>query len=85
MRNWVPENQWTSYNQHNYYSKDIAELKTKVISINTESCDYHNAYQWAELSDPNGLVAFLETNLAEAEQMGYTAMLLGHIPDECSH
>jgi len=37
------------------------------------------------LSDPNGLIAFLETNLAEAESMGYTAMLLGHIPDECSH
>lgn len=42
-------------------------------------------YQWTQLSDPNGLIAFLETNFAELELIGYRAILLGHIPDECSH
>lgn len=82
---WVPESQWSSYDRHGYYYKDIHELKARVISINSESCDFHNTYLWAELSDPNDLVAFIQSNLEEAERMDYRAILLGHIPDECTH
>jgi len=85
LHKWVPVEQRLEYNRHGYYYKDVDELKARVISINTESCDYHNMYQWAELSDPNGLIAFLEKRLSEAETMDYKVIILGHIPDECSH
>ena len=85
LHNWVPKEQHANYDDHGYYSKDIPELKARVISINSESCDIRNMYQWTALSDPNGLFGFLESQLAEAEQMGYKALFLGHIPDECSH
>lgn len=85
LHNWVPTHQRLRYDNHGYYFKDIPELKARVISVNSESCDFHNMYQWSELSDPNGLISFLENNFAKAEHMGYKAIVIGHIPDECSH
>lgn len=40
---------------------------------------------WKELSDPNDQLKWLSENLYELESMGWKAVLLGHIPDECSH
>lgn len=85
LQEWVPVDQWKNYDRHGYYFKDVEELKARVISVNSESCDYHNLYQLSELSDPNGLIGFLEDNFAAAEQMGYKAIILGHIPDQCAH
>jgi hypothetical protein len=56
LKKWVPNEQWANYDRHGYYYKDVPELGARVISINTESCDHHNMYLWAELSDPNGLI-----------------------------
>jgi sphingomyelin phosphodiesterase len=54
LHQWVPEEQWETYDLHGFYVKDIPELDARVISINTESCDYRNDFLWAQLSDPNG-------------------------------
>ena len=42
LREWVPESQYTIWDRHGYYIKDLADLKTRVISLNTQSCDWHN-------------------------------------------
>lgn len=44
LKKWVPEDQQDTYSKNNYYTKDITALNARVISINTESCDYHNMY-----------------------------------------
>lgn len=85
LKKWVPQDQWDIYDLHGYHVKDIEELGARVISINTESCDYRNDFLWAQLADPNGQIAFLERNLAELESKGQKAILMGHIPDDCSH
>ena len=42
LREWVPESQYTIWDRHGYYTKDLTDLKTRVISLNTQSCDWHN-------------------------------------------
>ena len=37
------------------------------------------------MSDPNEQLQWLRDNLVELELKGWKAVLLGHIPDECSH
>lgn len=85
MQRWVPEAEWPNWDQHGYYTKDIAELKTRVLSLNTESCDFRNILLWNQLSDPNDQISFIERNLQELEAQGWYAVILGHIPDDCSH
>ena len=85
MKQFVPESEWDRWNKHGYYAKDLTSLKTRVLSLNTQSCDFHNVMLWQELSDPNGQLKFIEDNLRELEQKGWYAVFLGHIPDECSH
>ena len=85
MKQFVPESEWDRWNKHGYYAKDLTSLKTRVLSLNTQSCDFHNVWLWQELSDPNGQLKFIEDNLRELEQKGWYAVFLGHIPDECSH
>ena len=85
MKQFVPESEWDRWNKHGYYAKDLTSLKTRILSLNTQSCDFHNVWLWQELSDPNGQLKFIEDNLRELEQKGWYAVFLGHIPDECSH
>ncbi len=47
LKNWVGVEQQPTYDKHGYYYKDIVELQTRVISINSESCDYRNDYLWS--------------------------------------
>jgi hypothetical protein len=42
-------------------------------------------YIWGQLNDANNQLAFIEQNLIELEKEGKFAIILGHIPDECSH
>ena len=42
-------------------------------------------YIWGQLADANSQLAFIESNLAELEAKGQFAILMGHIPNECSH
>jgi len=37
------------------------------------------------MEDPNKQLKFIEDNLRELESKGWHAVLLGHIPNECSH
>ncbi len=53
LHGFVPQDQWETYDNHGYYSYDIASLQARVISLNTESCDMHNDYLLTQLSDPN--------------------------------
>lgn len=60
-------------------------MKARVLSLNTQSCDWHNMMLWNQMSDPNKQLEFMEENLQELEKQGWTAVILGHIPNECSH
>lgn len=40
---------------------------------------------WNQLEDPNEMIEFLEKSLAEAEEMGMYAILIGHNSWECTH
>ena len=42
-------------------------------------------YIWGQLNDANMQLDFIERNLNELEKDGKVAIILGHIPDECSH
>ena len=53
LRQWVPESEWTIWDKHGYYTKDLTDLNTRVISLNTQSCDYHNVMLWDQLEDGN--------------------------------
>ena len=64
--------------------KDIESLNARVISLNTESCDYKNLFISSQESDPNNQIQFLIEQLDELEQDGKLAIIIGHIPDECS-
>ena len=44
LKQFVPLNQHGGYFRHNYYYKDVYELGARIISLNTESCDFHNDY-----------------------------------------
>ena len=65
--------------------KDLPDLNTRIISLNTESCDFHNMMIWNQLADANDHIKFIENNLRELEQKDWMAIFVGHIPDECSH
>ena len=84
-KRWVPESEWARWDKHGYYTKDWPELNTRVLALNTETCDFHNLGLWNELADPNDGIKFIQENLDELEKKGWHAVLLGHIPDECSH
>ena len=43
---WVPEDQFDLFEKHNIYTNDIEEINARVISLNTQSCDFHNMYLW---------------------------------------
>ena len=85
LKQWVPESEWARWDEHGYYVKDLHDLNSRIISLNTESCDFHNQALWNQLADANQQIQWLESTLREVEQMGWTAILVGHIPDECSH
>ena len=87
LKQWVPESEQDRWDQHAYYAKDLTTLKTRILSLNTESCDFHNMLLWDQLDDPNGQIAFIESNLSELEALDddWKAVIIGHIPDECSH
>ena len=46
MKQFVPESEWDRWNKHGYYAKDLTSLKTRVLSLNTQSCDFHNVMLW---------------------------------------
>jgi len=46
LKQFVPEQEWSRWDNHGYYVRDLPELQTKVISLNTESCDFHNLMLW---------------------------------------
>ena len=50
---WVPEDQQAVFAQHDYYTKDIDALNVRIISLNTQSCDYKNLFISSVESDPN--------------------------------
>lgn len=85
FKRWVPKSEWSTWDQHAYYAKDLADLKTRVLSLNTESCDEHNLQLWNQLYDPNDQLKWLSDHLKELEEMDWKAILVGHIPHECSH
>ena len=35
LRQWVPTEEWSRWDQHGYYVKDLTDLNTRVISLNT--------------------------------------------------
>ena len=66
------------------YVRDIDALNTRIISLNTESCDFKNLYIDSAENDPNNEIKYLIENLDELEKAGKLAIIVGHIPDECS-
>lgn len=81
------------YGEYGYYSKDLT-LKngkalpagSKVIAINTNSCDAINFYMWGERSDPGNQFEWLELQLAQIEANNGIALMLGHYtPSSCQH
>ena len=46
LKQWVPESEWPIWEKHGYYTKDWPELNTRVLALNTESCDFHNLGLW---------------------------------------
>ena len=46
LKFWVPQEQWDLHDKHTYYTQDIPSLNARIISLNTESCDFHNLYLW---------------------------------------
>ena len=81
---WIPTEQQVDFAKTGNYVRDIDALNTRIISLNTESCDYKNLYIDSAENDPNNEIAYLIENLDELEKAGKLAIIVGHIPDECS-
>lgn len=54
--------------------------KTRVIAVQTQTCNAQNWYLWEVLSDPAGELAWLEGLLKEMETKGENAIIFAHMP-----
>mmetsp|Transcript_45790 Transcript_45790/g.60663 ORF Transcript_45790/g.60663 Transcript_45790/m.60663 type:complete len:200 (+) Transcript_45790:139-738(+) len=67
LKQYVPAAEGDRWMTHGYYKKELAGLDTVVLSLNTESCDFHNQMLWRELNDANDHLKFIDETLSEAE------------------
>lgn len=59
---------------------------SKVIALNTQTCNDQNWYILGERYDLGGQLAFLEAELAEIEAAGGVAVIIQHIqPRNCQY
>ena len=50
---WIPSDQQGDFAKWGNYTRDIEDLNTRIISLNTESCDFKNLYIDSQENDPN--------------------------------
>ncbi|KAI0702327.1 sphingomyelin phosphodiesterase [Cytidiella melzeri] len=65
------------------YSKVIPGMKLRIVSMNTQYWYKQNFWlydQESQIPDPNGLLAFMVSQLQAAEDAGERAWIIGHIP-----
>jgi len=75
------------FNKFGYYSLDFNQFDgtsaappgSKVIALNTQAENPANWWVLGERSDPGGVMAWLEPELAAIEKAGGFAYIIGHI------
>jgi len=79
------------FSKWGYYSQkvkldDPAWKDVKIISINSEQCNNMNWYLWSTLNDPNGEIAWIESELKASEIAGEKVIIIAHYPSvSCLH
>lgn len=88
----MTEEAYETFGRYGYYSMDITlknaqiPANTRLLALNTQVCDSLNWHIMAERSDPGGMFAWLEQELAEVEALGGSAIVISHFdPSDCQH
>ena len=88
---WLTEEALAKYGEYGYYSTEIS-LKngktlptgSRLIAINTNTCDLNNFEIWGDREDPAHQFAWLEQQLLEVEAAGGLAIMMAHYtPNNC--
>jgi len=91
-KGWLTDESLEQFAKWGYYSQDLVLLNgkkvanTKIIGINTQTCNNMNWYLFGQRNDPGNELAWLEEELASIEEAGGVAILMAHIPPtDCLH
>eukprot|EP00824_Muranothrix_gubernata_P024492 TRINITY_DN722_c1_g1_i1.p1 TRINITY_DN722_c1_g1~~TRINITY_DN722_c1_g1_i1.p1 ORF type:complete len:633 (+),score=130.55 TRINITY_DN722_c1_g1_i1:226-1899(+) len=78
-KEWLTEEALASVRHGGFYTM-LLEPGLRVVSINTQYCDYINFWLLLNMTDPLNQLQWLSQVLYDAEAAGERVLLLGHIP-----
>jgi sphingomyelin phosphodiesterase len=77
---WIGTSAAASLKANGFYSVMHRNTNLKIVAINTLACDYENFWLLANVSDPGGNIAFLQSELEQAEANNQYVYIIGHVP-----
>ncbi|CAG9323467.1 unnamed protein product [Blepharisma stoltei] len=76
---WLGKQGAAQFAEKGVYSVQYKNTNLRIIGLNTLSCDINNFYLFANVTDPNGYILWLNNELANAEMYGYKVYIIGNI------
>lgn len=81
---WLSQDEADAMGRFGFYSKQL--FGGEVLALNTQACNSMNWWLFKNREDPGGQMEWLEQRLANLEETGRFAYIIGHIPPhECLH